>query len=141
MNQPETANLFVYGSLRKGFQSPAYEYIHNYFNFIAEGKVNGIMVDMGAYPAAVPTSEDRFIIGELYTLKDTDQYGWAFAQLDDYEGVTVEQGEPQLYRRERVNVHTPDGMIAAWMYWYNQDISGRPLVESGDILQYIAEKK
>jgi len=133
------AHLFVYGSLRRGFQSPAYEYISNYFHFICDGKVNGKLVDMGEYPAAVPNGEN-WIYGELYILKNPDEYGWAFAQLDDYEGVNVEEGEPRLYRREMAEVHTPEGKVTSWIYWYNQDVSGKPVIASGDILQYLAEK-
>ncbi len=114
-------HLFVYGSLRKGFQSPVYEYISRYFHYLGEAKVPGKLVDMGEYPAAVPNG-DHWI------------------QLDDYEGVNVEEGETQLYRRELSEVHTPEGTVHAWIYWYNQDVSGRPIIASGDILQYIAEK-
>ncbi|MBI1343945.1 MAG: gamma-glutamylcyclotransferase [Terrimonas sp.] len=141
MNKPVTYNLFVYGSLRKGFQSPVYEYISNYFDFVAEAKVRGLMVDMGDYPAAIPGNDGHFIVGELYTIKHPHEFGWAFGQLDDYEGVNVEVGETQLYRRELTEVITDKGNQPAWIYWYNQDVSGKPIVESGDILQYIAEKK
>ncbi|MBL7752175.1 MAG: gamma-glutamylcyclotransferase [Chitinophagaceae bacterium] len=134
-----TPHLFVYGSLRKGFQSPVYEYISRYFHYLGEARVPGKLVDMGDYPAAVPDGE-HWILGELYIIKNPDEFGWAFGQLDDYEGVNVEEGETQLYRRELAEIHTPEGTVHAWIYWYNQDVSGRPIIASGDILQYIAEK-
>lgn len=55
--------LFVYGTLRSGFQSPAYSYISRYFTLIGEAKVKGRLYDLGDYPAAVPVEEDYFIIG------------------------------------------------------------------------------
>lgn len=134
-----TPHLFVYGSLRKGFQSPVYEYISRYFHYVCEASVKGKLVDMGEYPAAVPEG-DQQIIGELYLIKDMEEFGWAFAQLDDYEGVNVEEGETQLYRRELAQVECTEGTTPAWIYWYNQDVSGKPIIASGDILQYIAEK-
>ena len=42
--------VFVYGSLRRGFQSPAHEYISHYFNFFGDAKVKGKLFDLGEHP-------------------------------------------------------------------------------------------
>lgn len=134
--------MFVYGSLRKGFHSPAYEYISRYFRFSADGKVKGKLYDLGSYPAALPTTEQAYIIGELYEIQDPAEFAWAMGQLDDYEGLNVEAGEEQLYRRELTEVLLEDGReIRAWIYWYNADVSGKPVVASGDIVDYIRNRK
>lgn len=133
-------HLFVYGSLRSGFPSPAYEYISRYFDHISDGKVRGRLYDMGTYPAAIPAHEDRFIIGELYKAKQEEEFSWAMAQLDDYEGVNVEGDEVQLYRRELAEVHTERGTVTAWMYWYNGDVSGKTEIASGDVIEYLKSK-
>lgn len=140
MGSPVTYHLFVYGSLRSGFRSPAYEYISRFFTLVGEGKVKGKMYDMGEYPAAVPTEEDKFIIGELYTIKNEHEFSWAIGQLDDYEGMTIEPGEPQLYVRGLADVFIHNTTVQAWMYWYNGDTTGRPVIASGDILDYIKNK-
>ncbi len=133
--------LFVYGSLRKGFQHPAYAYISQHFDFVTDGKVLGSLYDMGEYPAAIPATSNYWIVGELYRLKEQADWEWAIAQLDDYEGVAPEDGEPALYRRERALVQTTDGQHQeAWIYWYNGDISGKPQILSGDVLQYRRDK-
>ena len=132
--------LFVYGSLRKGFHSEAYQYIFNYFHFVGDATVKGLLYDLGPYPAAVPTNEDANIIGELYEIKNKDEYGYALAQLDDYEGVDPLEGEIKYYRREAVDVFIADHTIKAWIYWYNQPVEGYPLIESGDVLQYMRDK-
>ncbi|ULQ55121.1 gamma-glutamylcyclotransferase [Flavihumibacter rivuli] len=133
--------LFVYGSLRKGFQHPAYEYIRQYFDFVADARVNGLLYDMGEYPAAIPADTDKTIIGELYVIRNADEFDWAIAQLDDYEGVDPEEGDEKLYRREQAVILLPDGSQTwAWIYWFNGDVSGKPIVESGDVLQYLADK-
>jgi len=134
-------NVFVYGSLRQGFRSPAYEYISRFFNFAGEAKVKGKLYDLGEYPAAAPTSDEAFIKGELYVTKDPSEFPWAIGQLDDYEGVNVERGELQLYRREVTDVFMNNELIPAWIYWYNGDVSGKPVVASGDILEYMKAKK
>lgn len=132
--------LFVYGSLRSGFKSPAYEYISRYFSLVAEGKVRGLLYDLGEYPAALPTNEENFIVGELYEAKDADQFQYVIGQLDDYEGVAVEAGETPLYRREISPIETDQGSFDAWVYWYNGDVTGKPLVASGDMIEYLKEK-
>ena len=142
MTNARVYQLFVYGSLRSGFRSPAYEYISRFFTFIAEARVRGILYDLGEYPAAVPSAEDRFIIGELYSIKNESEFSWAIGQLDDYEGVTAEDDEEKLYYRDLAEVLINNSAVtSAWMYWYNGDVSGRPQIESGDVLQYIRDKK
>lgn len=137
MQAPEQ-KLFVYGSLRSGFQHPAYSYISRYFTLEGEAKVRARLYDMGDYPAAVPADGDVFVVGELYRINHPDELPWALAQLDDYEGVHAEP-EP-LYRREKADVITATGNITAWIYWYNGDTSGKPVVESGDVLAYMKRK-
>lgn len=133
--------VFVYGSLRSGFQSHAYEYISRYFNLFGEAKVKGKLFDTGSYPAAVPVQENSFIKGELYIIKNESEFSWAIAQLDDYEGVLAEQGEQPLYRREIVDVYINDAIVPAWIYWYNGDVTGKPEIGSGDTMDYLQQKK
>lgn len=141
MTDARVYQLFVYGSLRSGFRSPAYEYISRFFTFIGEAKVRGALYDMGEYPAAVPSMEDKFITGELYTITNESEFSWAIGQLDDYEGVTVEDDEEKLYYRDLAEVLINDSTTRAWMYWYNGDVSNKQLITSGDVLQYIRDKK
>lgn len=133
--------LFVYGSLRSGFQSHAYEYISRYFTLVGPARVKGRMFDMGEFPAAVPTEADNWITGELYQVKNVTEFSWAMGQLDDYEGVHTEADEePQYYRAITTVYH--NGMdLHAWIYWFGGDTTGRPLIESGDMLQYMQQKK
>ena len=133
--------LFVYGSLRSGFNHPAYAYISNHFSLVGSAKVKGKLYDLGAYPAALPTTEEFYIVGELYQLKEQEEFSWAIAQVDDYEGVNPEPGEPALYIREMATVYINHTTTDAWIYWYNNDISGKPLIASGDVLEYLEQKK
>ncbi|MGH2553154.1 MAG: gamma-glutamylcyclotransferase family protein [Chitinophagaceae bacterium] len=132
--------LFVYGSLRSGFHSQAYEYISRFFSLDGNAKVKGKLIDMGSYPAGIPTNDDSFIIGELYKIKHENEFSWAIGQLDDYEGVTVEPDEVQLYRREITSVHFNNQIVPAWIYWYNGDTSDRPEISSGDLMEYMQSK-
>ena len=141
MKDPGVYQLFVYGSLRSGFRSAAYEYISCYFDLVGSAKVKGKLYDLGEYPAATPTSENKFIIGELYSIRNENEFSWAMGQLDDYEGVHIGFDETQLYRRELAEVYIDNRVTNAWIYWYHGDVHDKPVIESGDVLQYMGQKK
>ncbi len=141
MKQNAIVQLFVYGSLRSGFHSDAYHYVSKYFTLVGNARAKGLLVDMGDYPVAVPTSEDKYIIGELYEIKHREAFDFAIAQLDDYEGVNVEGNETQLYHRTVEDILVNNESVKAWVYWYSGEIANKPIVASGDVMQYIEEKK
>lgn len=132
--------LFVYGTLRSGFKNPAYEYLAQYFSFAGEGKVKGTFYEKDNNPVAVPTMGDHFLVGELYKLNNTEEFSWAFEQLDDYEGIHVLPGEETLYKRELVEVLQNDKTHTAWIYWYNRTVADLPIIETGDLLVYLQQK-
>ena len=133
--------LFVYGSLRSGFHHPAYKYISHYFSFVCNAKIRGLLTDMGEYPAATPAIADLFIVGELYNINNADEFSWAIGQLDDYEGINAEEDEEPLFRRELTHIYTNgDAGTQAWVYWFNGDTTGKPVIASGDVLEYFQQK-
>jgi gamma-glutamylcyclotransferase (GGCT)/AIG2-like uncharacterized protein YtfP len=135
-----TYQLFVYGSLRSGFRSAAYEYLTKYFSLVGEAVVKGKLFDNGVYPVAVPTDEDVFVKGELYVLNNKNEFDWAIEQLDDYEGLNVLAGEKPLYKRDLVNVYMPGSTSEAWVYWYNGPVANMKQIDTGDLLQYLQQK-
>ena len=132
--------IFVYGSLRSGFRNPAYEYLTRYFKYTGEALVKGKFFDAGSHPVALPTNDEHFILGELYSMNSEDEFSWAFEQLDDYEGLNVEMGEIPLYQRCLVEVFQNDETQTAWIYWYNKSTDGMPEIETGDVMRYLQQK-
>lgn len=128
------ANLFVYGSLRRGFKHVAYEYISRYFRFIDEAKTRGFLYDLGEYPAAIAASEEAFITGELYEIINDEDFSQAFEQLDAYEGVHGEEGGLALYKRGLTEIIYNNTTVKAWIYWYNRDLQDSIWIPSGDIM-------
>jgi len=139
MNQP-THQLFVYGSLRSGFRNPAYEYLTQHFELIGDALVRGRFYHNGEFPVAVPTTDEHYLNGELYKLKNASEFSWVFDQLDDYEGVNVMPDESPLYRRDSVAVFHNGVLSDSWIYWYNRPVTGMEEIETGDILKYIQQK-
>jgi len=132
-------HLFVYGSLRRGFHHPVFDYIKNHFTFVADGKAKGKLYDLGLYPAALPAA-DGTLIGELFIANSEEDFDWAISQLDDYEGLNPEVDETPLYRRELVEVLHNNNNTQAWIYWYNGSVEDKPVVESGDVMEYFKNK-
>jgi gamma-glutamylcyclotransferase (GGCT)/AIG2-like uncharacterized protein YtfP len=132
--------LFVYGSLRSGFKNPAYAYLTAYFEYSGEAKTKGIFYEKQNVPIAVATTENNFIIGEVYTLKNEDEFSWAFEQLDDYEGLHVLPNEQPLYQRKTIEIIQNGVAENAWVYWYNGNIDGLPKIETEDLLEYLTAK-
>jgi gamma-glutamylcyclotransferase (GGCT)/AIG2-like uncharacterized protein YtfP len=133
--------IFVYGSLRSGFQSPAYNYISKYFTLVGNAKVKGLLFDMGDYPVAISTNEDKFITGELYDIKNQEAFDFAIAQLDDYEGLNIEAGEASFYKRAEEEIYINNTTEKAWVYWFIGDITHKPIIASGDVMEYIEKRK
>ena len=125
--------LFVYGTLRSGFHHPAYDYISKHFTLLGKAKAKGELYDLGPYPAAVPSDAKSYITGELYELKKEGDFAWVIEQLDDYEGINPEEGEPALYKREVTEVNFNGEETMAWIYWYLLDVTGYQSIPSGDI--------
>jgi len=132
--------LFVYGSLRSGFRNPIYHYLTRYFHLVGDAVAKGKLFDLGEYPVAKPTEEDRFISGELYAINNPAEFSWAIEQLDDYEGLNVEEGETPLYKREPVTAYINGEGSPAWVYWFNGDVTNCPEILSGDLMQYLQQK-
>jgi hypothetical protein len=141
MKQNQTTQLFVYGSLRSGFHSSAYNYVSRYFTLVGEAKAKGLLYDMGDYPVGVACKFDTFVVGELYQIKHKEAFDFAIAQLDDYEGLNGEDHEDILYERTLTEIFVNETATKAWTYWYKGDTANKPVIASGDVLQYFEQKK
>lgn len=137
-NNPQS--IFVYSSLRSGFQHPAYGYISKYFVLQGEAVAKGKLYDLGGNIVGIRTEDNAFVKGELYTIREADEFSWALAQLDDYEGVNSNEGEAPLYKRVLTTVYINSRETTAWAYWYNRIVNDGRLIESGDILAYLRER-
>lgn len=141
--ESEPRHLFVYGTLRSGGRAPASlrGLLRARGRKVGEGFVEGRLHHAGSYPAAVPVPEDEDpadgdgghegwpkIQGALHALEELDE---VLRALDGYEGVQPDDGG--LFRRDVVQVRLDDGRTReAWIYWYNRDPEGLPVIEGGD---------
>lgn len=122
--------LFVYGTLRIGFDGPMARWLRGVAQAAGQGQLVGRLYRVGDYPGFVPGEEGR-VTGDLFALPDPARI---LAGLDDYEQCSDRWPQPHEYRRERVVVTTLDGPVEAWTYIYARDTSGLPLIAGGDFL-------
>jgi gamma-glutamylcyclotransferase (GGCT)/AIG2-like uncharacterized protein YtfP len=69
---------------------------------------------------------DRFVHGELYSLRDADR---VLERIDEIEGCSV-----GLFHRESVEAWLNDDKVKAWAYFYSQSVSGVELLPHGKFL-------
>ncbi|KAA9038203.1 gamma-glutamylcyclotransferase [Ginsengibacter hankyongi] len=137
MESALSKQLFVYSSLRKGFHQHTHDYVSHFFSFVSPAKVKGTVSNVNGELLASPGDGESFIEGELFKLNDEHDFSYVFGQLDDYEGLIVEQGEQPLYRRELIKVYIDgEADTNAWIYWYNGEVLDTPTIAAGNIGEF-----
>jgi gamma-glutamylcyclotransferase (GGCT)/AIG2-like uncharacterized protein YtfP len=113
--------LFVYGTLKRGFR------LHHHMRsaqFVAAARTGPgfSLYQLDWYPAMVADPDGAGVSGELFEVPEA-----LLAVLDEVECV------PELYLRLEVPLVQQDGVPAqALAYVYQQPVTGRLRVESGD---------
>ena len=137
---PATRNptaLFVYGTLRRGFDNPFARRLRREAEFLSTATLPGaFLVDIGAYPGMLRGNDTAHaVIGDLFRLPDNPSP--LLAALDAYEGCSGDPSRPGEYVRETAHVlpdHAP--ALTAWIYLFHRDPTGLPVVPNGDYLAY-----
>jgi len=115
------SNVFVYGTLMPGESN--YRQIEDFVIDYKPGTIDGVLVDLGAYPALVPG--EGYVKGIMLRVKQE-----ALEITDRIEGYHRDR-DRCLYLREEVAVRFEDGQEAvAWTYLFanSSDIADRPLL-------------
>jgi gamma-glutamylcyclotransferase (GGCT)/AIG2-like uncharacterized protein YtfP len=118
----------VYGSLRDGFSLPDAPDVGGSLHDRGYCTIQGLIYDLGEYPGLKPG--EGCVIGELFEVRTLS----VFRRLDEYERYDALRPNESLYLRRVVRLQQPE--IDAWVYLYNGDVEGKPLIESGDWARY-----
>ena len=126
-----TSNLFVYGTLMRGYDNPAAKRLSGSAAFCGEARCQGRLYLVTYYPALVRSDDAGDIVsGELYCLHTPEA---SFAILDDYEGCALPQPR---YLRQLLPVIREDGStVEAWTYVYNRPVAKLKRIASGRFLE------
>lgn len=130
-----TPNLFVYGSLLRGFGHPMHEVLQRYAVYQGPGYINGKLFDIGDYPGLILSNNVRKVVeGEIYTIRDEDNL---FLLLDRYEGCDKHAEQPCEYQRDVVTINNDEDItMLAWSYLYKHPVENNRLIPDGNYLTY-----
>lgn len=140
MKKKNPCYLFVYGTLRKSFDSPIHKKIAGSAEWIGSAFIQGKLFDIGDYPGALPStkSEGSKIKGELIRVNDEEK---VMKILDEYEGFDRDNPNNSEYSRrmEQVTLENGEGVMA-WVYWYNGSVQGKNMIADTDYLNYLKNR-
>ena len=122
-------NLFVYGTLRNGYDNPMAQLLRQHARLLGHGCVPGRLFNLGWYPGAThePDSPHR-VWGDVYELTDEA----ILFRLDDYEGI---EGYPDdEYARRDVPVQMGEQEVRCQMYVFLKADESLTVIESGNYL-------
>lgn len=129
-------SLFVYGTLLQP-GNPFADYLSQHCNYLTQGKIKGLLYDIGEYPGFILNNHAAYVIGSIYQIDNEA----ILKELDAYEGVGPDEEQPNLYLRLSLPVETETCVVQAWVYVYNLPVNGLPQIKSGNYAEHLAQKK
>src|SRR5581483_6833700 len=129
-----TSNLFVYGTLMRGYVHPMARLLSANADSLGEATCRGRLYMVKHYPGLVLSGDPNDIVhGELYRLREVEAM---LREFDMYEACGEGFPEPTQYLRRMLNVALAGGGAAeAWTYVYNWPVEKLARIESGRFLQ------
>ena len=132
-----TEHLFVYGTLRKGYDLRLMDKVSPLIRYVGQGKVNADLYDIGRYPGAIRSNKGPEVIGDVFELSDPER---VLKLLDKYEGIGPDKAAAEFVRR-RSRVKLRSGRtVTAWVYWYNHEPAGKIRIKHKNYLNYLRNK-
>jgi gamma-glutamylcyclotransferase (GGCT)/AIG2-like uncharacterized protein YtfP len=122
--------LFVYGTLKKHGQKVDISINNLELRFVGYGRIEAELFDLGDYPGAIDTkSVGNYVYGEVYKI---NQFNEIIKKLDEYEDYYPNDPDNSLFIRKITTVEMEEGKeLIAFVYFYNQDVSGNKRILSG----------
>ena len=130
--------LFVYGTLRLGFDNPFARRLRTEASFLTSATLPGAyLVDAGGYPGLLRHDDPAQVVtGDLFQLPPSPAP--LLKALDAYEGTSDDPRAPGEYVREQARVQPEDGpAVTAWIYRFNRVAPQLPVVPDGDYAAYV----
>jgi len=126
--------VFFYGTLMTPFNRTGRHGIDQHLEFKGRGSIAAALFDLGIYPAAVPSSDER-VWGEVYEML---RPVIVLRALDEIEGYRPSEPEYSLYTRRLTPVTMDDGsVVQASAYFYNAPLGRAERIASGDYLEHL----
>lgn len=136
----EQQYLFVYGTLRASCRGRLFTDIEAHLTFLDYGRFNGRLYAVADYPGAIANAQPQdYVLGELYKMTNAES---VLTALDVYEECALESSEPHEFKRRQVPIILHNGStVSAWIYLYNLPVGDATLIQSGDYIQHLRDKR
>jgi gamma-glutamylcyclotransferase (GGCT)/AIG2-like uncharacterized protein YtfP len=120
--------LFIYGTLLPGLEPRAMSDVVLRMSVVGPATIRGKLYDLGFYPGVLLDEGGGIIKGQIVQVPSDELW----RRLDRYEACPLPESADGLFRRVKTAAMTGQGQpIECWVYVYNRDVSGAPLVECG----------
>jgi gamma-glutamylcyclotransferase (GGCT)/AIG2-like uncharacterized protein YtfP len=128
-------NLFVYGTLRKGFAHPMAKTLEELGQYLGKATFQGRLYDRGPYPVAVFSSDpNQLVHGDVYALDEEKQ---VLEMMDEYEGVGELLETGVTFERKQATVCMANGdWKTAWVYLHTGYTDHFIPIAGGDYLAF-----
>ncbi|MFK7900636.1 MAG: gamma-glutamylcyclotransferase [Cyclobacteriaceae bacterium] len=128
--------LFVYGTLRKGFDHQYARSLEKECQHVGVGETQGILINIGEYPGILKSdSNSDTVIGDVYEVEDES----IIDLLDSYEGVNnLIEDE---YVKEMGEVLIDGEVYHCLIYYYQYPPTELEIISSGDYLSFVTIEK
>lgn len=139
-NTQDPDYLFVYGTLKKGFNNALANELSSSQTFMGEGFFPGQLFSVSFFPGAVyiPESTEK-VYGQVFKL--TQNKDELIAALDHYEGYLPDQPEASEFKRAIIPINLGQKVISAFVYLYNKDYSTHTPIPSGTFKPEMTNQK
>ncbi len=120
---PYPPRLFVYGTLRRGFENRYARLLDRSARYLGPARVLGRLYDLGRYPGIQLQMEpEEWVTGDLFRLRNAAA---TLDVLDEYEGPAFERVAATAIR--------PNGArTRCWVYEYRRPLPQDRRILSGD---------
>lgn len=108
--------LFVYGSLRKGYEPPEIAETAAKLKLVGEAHVFADLYDFGEFTGLILGGQNK-IFGQILELPDVAEI---LQKLDEYEGFYPNDLETSLFRRVKSFAYSANETLETWVYEYNR---------------------
>lgn len=128
-------HLFVYGTLRRGFDHPMARLLALNALYVGPARVAGRLYHLGNYPGIVLSQRPReWVYGDIY---DLGGVSGLLTRLDRYEGLSRGRKGVGEYRRQTVCAFLldDDSPLISLTYLYLRPVHGLRRLITGDYLR------
>ena len=127
------SNLFVYGTLRRGFPNQFARLLAEQETWLGRARMPGRLYRFDRYPGmTLSSAPEEWVTGEVFCLQDPAR---TLTILDDYEQCGPNNPLPHEYLRVTATAWLETGpKVSAWVYLYNWPTTEEQRILSGDWL-------